>query len=370
MIDYNLKKKQMPDNMQTCFLHQLRYEQKGYMMNESRPIVGITIGDPVGIGPEITIFSLENESVYQWCRPIVIGDRNILERVTKSFHKNIVLNPVNDSVAGKFIPGTIDMISPTNLDTMRTKWGVPTRTTGSAMIAYIEKAVDMAIAGDISAFVTGPINKVAMKMAGSPFAGHTELLAQRTNTENYVMMMAGNRLRVVLVTIHLSLKNAITTLSIENIFKTIEITQRSLKSRFGLNSPRIAVAGLNPHAGEQGLFGSEEEEIIRPAIRQAQNKGWDVSGPFPSDTVFYQAVNGQFDTVVCMYHDQGLIPFKLIHFMDGVNTTIGLPVIRTSVDHGTAYEIAGTGRADPGSMIEAIRMAASHAKNVMIDRGH
>lgn len=334
-------------------------------MNEHKPIVGITMGDPVGVGPEILLMSLLDESVYKCCRPVVIGDLFLLDRVSKDLNLKVLFNPISVPASGKFFHGTIDLISLTDLNIKNVKWGQPNRITGCAMIEYINTAIDLAIERKIDAFVTGPINKLAMKMAESPFSGHTELLAQRTGTGKYVMMMAGNRLRVVLVTIHQSMKDAIASLSPEKIFNTIEITQLSLESRFGIQSPRIAVAGLNPHAGEQGLFGSEEQEIIIPAIRQARDRGWNISGPFPPDTVFYQAINGQFDTVVCMYHDQGLIPFKLIHFMDGVNTTLGLPVIRTSVDHGTAYDIAGTGKAGTGSMIEAIRMAAMHAGNVM-----
>ncbi|MFH2066014.1 MAG: 4-hydroxythreonine-4-phosphate dehydrogenase PdxA [Pseudomonadota bacterium] len=330
----------------------------------SKPIVGITMGDPVGIGPEIIVLSLKNESVYQWCRPVVIGDSNILDKVFGMLNQHIDMHIIHSPNEGNFRHGVIDLINMTNLNPKEVQWGVPNRDTGFAMIAYIEKAIDLAMSKDINAFVTGPINKLAMKMADSPFAGHTELLATRAHAKNYVMMMAGNRLRVVLVTIHHSLKEAISSLSTEKILNTIEITYQSLKSRFGIDSPRIAVAGLNPHAGEKGLFGSEEEEMIHPAVSRAQEKGWNVSGPFPPDTVFYQAVNGVFDCVVCMYHDQGLIPFKMVHFMDGVNTTLGLPFIRTSVDHGTAYEIAGTGKAEPGSMIEAIRMAASHAVNI------
>jgi 4-phospho-D-threonate 3-dehydrogenase / 4-phospho-D-erythronate 3-dehydrogenase len=360
-----LKKKQMPGNMLSPLISIIRYHQKGRIVNEYKPIVGITMGDPVGVGPEILLLSLQNESVYKWCRPVVIGDSNVLKRVSKALNGKAVFNPITVPEDGNFLYGTIDLISRTNLDTKDSQWGLPNRITGLAMIEYIKTAVDLAMERNIDAFVTGPINKVAMKMAGSPFSGHTELLAQRTNTDKYVMMMAGNRLRIVLVTIHQSMKDAIASLSVEKIFNTIEITHLSLESRFGIQFPRIAVAGLNPHAGEQGLFGSEEQEIIIPAIRQARSQGWNISGPFPPDTVFYQAINGQFDTVVCMYHDQGLIPFKLIHFMDGVNTTLGLPVIRTSVDHGTAYDIAGAGIAEPGSMIEAIRMAASHANNVM-----
>lgn len=330
-------------------------------MKDTRPIIGITMGDPVGIGPEIILLALEDPSLYRCCRPIVFGDIRILDAAGRCLNRPVILNRVKTPSSGQYTPGSVDVIDQTGLDPSKISWGNPSGLTGRAMITYIKSAVDMAITGEIAAVVTGPINKMAMKMAGSEFPGHTEYIAHRTKSDHFVMMMAGKKLRVSLVTIHLSLKEAAASLMTEKILKTIEITHLALKTRFGLKKPRIAVAGLNPHAGEQGLFGSEEQEIISPAVRKAVEKGMDVFGPFPPDTVFYHAYQGQYDTVVCMYHDQGLIPFKLLHFMDGVNTTLGLPVIRTSVDHGTAYDIAGTGKADCGSMTAAIRMAASQA---------
>jgi 4-hydroxythreonine-4-phosphate dehydrogenase len=338
-------------------------------MKDDTPLVGITMGDPTGIGPEITLMALQHESVYQMCRPVVFGDFNILDNLNRVFNLPFVLQQIEQPEQGRFRPGFINVVSLSDLNPETVHWGDPTPSTGRAMILYIEKAVESALAGHIHAMVTGPINKTAMKMAGSQFTGHTELLAHKTNSRDYVMMMAGNRLKVVLVTIHQSLMQAILSLSVENIKKTICITHSSLQTRFGISAPRIAVAGLNPHAGEQGLFGSEEQEIVLPAIEAAQKRGWNISGLFPPDTVFYQAANGRYDAVVCMYHDQGLIPFKLLHFTDGVNTTLGLPIIRTSVDHGTAYEIAGTGSADTGSMLEAIRMAASQAGNAQKGSG-
>ena len=202
-------------------------------------------------------------------------------------------------------------------------------------------------------------------MAGYTFPGHTELFASKTKCNDFVMMLAGKKLRVVLVTIHIPLKDVPSVLSIEKILKTIRITGKSLIKRFGFTNPRIAVAGLNPHAGEAGMFGNEEEKIIAPAIDIAKKEGFNVSGPHPPDTVFYHASKGHYHAVVCMYHDQGLIPFKMMHFTDGVNTTLGLPISRTSVDHGTAYDITGTGQADPGSLIEAIKLAATHSKHML-----
>ena len=251
----------------------------------------------------------------------------------------------------------------------------PDITTGTAMQEYILKGIKLALKNHIQALVTCPITKTALKLAGSQFPGHTEILAKMTNTKNYAMMLAGEKLKVVLVTIHIPLSNVSVSLTIKNIIQKIKLTHTSLKERFNIKSPRIAVAGLNPHAGEASMFGNEEDKIITPAVKLANQEGLMVDGPLPPDTVFYQAVyggstmngndqqRGKYDAVICMYHDQGLIPFKLIHFKDGVNTTLGLPIIRTSVDHGTAYDIAWKAIADPLSLIQAIKMAILQASN-------
>ena len=327
-------------------------------MNDNRPIVGITMGDPVGIGPELICLALNHRHVYDVARPLVIGDVQVLEKAKLITKSSSLIATVNSPGAASYKPGCIEVLNRSHIEPETLIWGQPTEGTGKAMEHYIIVAIDMALNGDIGAIVTCPINKTALKLAGSRFHGHTELLARRTGTTKYAMMMAGDRLRVVLVTIHISLKQVSQSLTIENIMSTIETTDDSLKERFGLERPKIAVAGLNPHAGESGMFGDEEVRLIEPAVSLSKKNGIDVSGPYPPDTVFLNAMNGQFDAVVCMYHDQGLIPFKMIHFSDGVNTTLGLPIIRTSVDHGTAYDIAGKGVADPGSLIQAIKMAA------------
>ena len=331
-------------------------------MNDNRPIVGITMGDPVGIGPELICLALNHPEVYDIARPLVIGDVQVLEHarvITRSPH---LFATVNAPGAGAYKPGCIDVLNVSNINPSAISWGKPTEKTGKAMENYIITAVDMALNGDIAAIATCPINKTAMKMAKSKYHGHTELLADRSGTKKYAMMMAGNRLRIVLVTIHIPLKAVPTSLSVKNVQSTIEITDDSLRERFGIKRPKIAVAGLNPHSGEAGMFGDEESRIIEPAVTRSKAKDIDVSGPYPPDTLFYKALDGSWDAVVCMYHDQGLIPFKMIHFSDGVNTTLGLPIIRTSVDHGTAYDIAGKGIADPGSLIEAIKLAANQAR--------
>ena len=237
------------------------------------------------------------------------------------------------------------------------------------MVNYIIKAVEMARHRELAAMVTCPVNKALMRKAGHIFEGHTQLIAHLTNTEDYVMMLAGDKLRVALVTIHCALEKVPSTLDHDRIYKTIIITSQALQLDFGLKTPRLAVAALNPHAGESGLFGSEEDEIIRPAIETARAEGFLVEGPLPADTLFYRAAAGQFDAVVAMYHDQGLIPLKLLHFSDAVNITLGLPIVRTSVDHGTAYDIAGKGAADPSSLKAAIRMAVRMARNRAMGKG-
>ena len=327
-------------------------------MKKNRPVIGITAGDPAGIGPEIILSALNDARLYHICKPLVVGDIGVFAAAKKCIGSAINLKPVFRPSEGSYNPGNIDILSLSGLAFDETSWGNPTVQTGKAMIEYVIAATDMAISGEIAAVVTCPINKKAMNMAGFHYNGHTELIAERTGTKDFVMMLAGNRLRVSLVTIHMPLSGVPGSISTENILKTIRITGKGLYERFGIDSPLIAVAGLNPHAGESGIFGNEEERIIKPALEISAKEGYNVSGPYPPDTIFYNALKGNYDAVVCMYHDQGLIPFKIIHFTDGVNTTLGIPIIRTSVDHGTAYDIAGKGKADPGSLIAAIKMAA------------
>ena len=333
------------------------------------PVVGITMGDPVGIGPELICQALMDSDIYEFCRPLVIGDTGILEAASQILGAKLAITVIEDPTAGTYKPGRINVLTLSRLDAAAVEWGHPTAATGRAMIDYITTGIDQALSGQIAALVTGPINKTAMKMAKSRFHGHTELLAARTGTARYAMMMAGSRLRIVLVTIHVPLRQVAQDLNPDRVFETIQITDDALKERFGIANPRIAVAGLNPHAGEGDMFGDEESSCIIPAVSRAVDEKIHAEGPFPPDTLFYQAVDGPYDAVVCMYHDQGLIPFKMIHFSDGVNTTLGLPIIRTSVDHGTAYDIAGKGIADPGSLKAAMRLAAEQAINRQAVRG-
>ncbi|MBU0973497.1 MAG: 4-hydroxythreonine-4-phosphate dehydrogenase PdxA [Proteobacteria bacterium] len=330
---------------------------------QKRPVIGISMGDPAGVGPEIIVKALGNPQIHAVCNPIVIGDTAILKRALKLLSNPLSLLSIAGPADHSEDPKTICVIEGSRLSETAANLSVPTAETGTAMQEYILTGVDLAQNNTIDGLVTCPITKTGLKIAGSRFHGHTELIADKTGTREFAMMLAGNRLKVVLVTIHIPLCQVAESLTIEKITQTIRLTRDALVHRFGISSPKLAVAGLNPHAGENAMFGNEEEKIIAPAVALAREQGFPVKGPLPPDTVFFQAVNGNYDAVICMYHDQGLIPFKLIHFKDGVNTTLGLPIIRTSVDHGTAYDIAWKGLADPTSLMEAIYMAAFQAKN-------
>ena len=300
----------------------------------------------MGIGPEIVFRALAEASVYEACRPLVLGDEAVMNSTKAWLKSDLELGPLDAPEAGVYRVGRIDTVGLTGLKAEQLAFGHPTKETGRAMVDYILYGIDRAMDRTIHGLVTCPINKLAMHMAGIEFDGHTEILAHRTQTGAYVMMLAGSRLRVALVTIHVPLAEVPGNLTIEGISRTVRITAQALKNDFGIGEPRIAVAGLNPHAGEQGLFGDEEIRTISPAVKKARDEGIHVTGPFPADTVFHFAAKGRWDAVVCMYHDQGLIPFKMAHFSDGVNVTLGLPIVRTSVDHGTAYDIAGKGQAE------------------------
>jgi len=337
------------------------------MPSNSNKLIGITMGCPVGIGPEVILKFLQQNLDGLGFMPIVFGFPAVFKRAAAELGLDLELiswSP-GSPVLAPHRPGRVYICQPASitLDDTRLTWGKPTSETGAAMAACISACFQLVKSGDLAAMVTAPISKHALKLAGYSYPGHTEMLAQLSGSNEFAMMMAGARLRVTLVTIHVGLAEVAGLISSSKIVKLINITGDSLKGDFGIKIPRIAVAAINPHAGEGGMFGHEEEDIILPAIKSAKAQGWDVEGPFPPDTVFNKAYAGEFDTVICMYHDQGLIPFKLLHFEDGVNVTIGLPIIRTSVDHGTAYDIAGKGLANPLSMQAAFETAAEIANN-------
>lgn len=327
------------------------------MDRHERPIA-ITMGDPAGIGPEIVLKTFADAS---FSHPaIVVGDPSILTRDREKLGLEIAINPVDAPAQAKLIPGCLDVLVASDLPIDLPQGQVDARA-GAAAYRYVERAVGLALDGSIGAVVTAPIHKEALKAAGIGYPGHTEILAALTETDDYAMMLCNRELRVILVTIHLALREAIESLTSERELKTIRLADRAVRD-FGIDRPRVAVSGLNPHAGENGLFGHEDAEIIAPAISQARSEGIDASGPWPGDAVFRQAREGRFDIVVAQYHDQGLIPVKYLGIEEGVNITVGLPFIRVSVDHGTAFDIAGTGAADHTSLKVAIEQAAMMAR--------
>ncbi|RIK34162.1 MAG: 4-hydroxythreonine-4-phosphate dehydrogenase PdxA [Chloroflexi bacterium] len=333
------------------------------MMNSSiRPLLAITLGDPAGIGPEIVVKALRHGKVYEQCRPLVIGDRRILARAASWLGVAAqAYEAVQTPATGSYTPGTITLLDLGNADPAEIQPGQVSAAAGRAAVAYVLTACDLALARKVDAVVTAPLNKEAMNLAGFHYAGHTELLAERTGAEKVSMLLTGPKLRVVHVSTHVSLEEAIRRVTTARVAEVIDLAQRSCQA-LGVAHPRIAVAGLNPHASEGGLFGDQEAREIVPAIEQARGRGLDVSGPLPPDTVFLRAVKGEYDIVVAMYHDQGHIPMKLLAFDSGVNVSIGLPIIRTSVDHGTAFDIAGAGQAREESMLAAIDVAVQMAK--------
>jgi 4-hydroxythreonine-4-phosphate dehydrogenase len=322
----------------------------------------ITMGDPAGIGPEIIIQAVAEGAFADLQHPVlVVGDAAVLERAAGVCGQRGTWQAQPGSgpaarildLAGHALP----LVEGSRLDIQQQAYGQPQAETGAAMAAYITWACDRCLAGEAAGMVTAPINKQALHLAGIDSPGHTELLAARCGVDNVVMMLAGKRLKVCLVTTHCALREVPQRLNRDIILATLRITADSLQRQFNLPAPRLAVLALNPHAGEGGLFGDEERQHILPAITTARTEGIDAVGPLSADSVFHFALGGEYDAVVCMYHDQGLIPLKLLHFSDAVNVTLGLPIVRTSVDHGTAYDLAGTGRANPASLIAAVRMA-------------
>ena len=322
----------------------------------SRPIIAITMGDPAGVGPEIIMKSLAHSDLFERCRPLVIGDVGRLRQAGKIAGINLLINAVATPADGKYKPGTVDVIDipvvPSDLP-----FGKLSAAGGEAAYRFIERAAKLAMDRQVGAICTAPLNKEALHMAGHIFPGHTEMLAHLTGTKEVSMLLVAPKLRVIHVTTHTGLIDAIAKINPGLVERTIERAVDTLV-KAGIENPRIGVCAINPHAGEHGLFGhGEEEEKIEPAIRKCLERGWNVEGPLPADTLFFRASRGDFDCVVAMYHDQGHGPIKVLGIEAGVNITIGLPVVRTSVDHGTAFDIAGTGKADERSLLEALRQA-------------
>jgi 4-hydroxythreonine-4-phosphate dehydrogenase len=326
------------------------------------PIIAITMGDATGVGPEVIMKSLAHAELYEVCRPLVIGDAQRLKQAGQIVGSKLEIRSLNPDTLddATYRPGTVDCVDlkliPQNLP-----WGKISAVAGDAAFRYIELASKLAVEKKVAAICTAPLNKEALHAGGHKYPGHTELLAALTGTKEVSMMLTTPKMRVLHVTTHIGLLDAITRIEPGLVERTIVRGHEAL-TKAGTTNPRIGVCGINPHAGENGLFGYREEETkIQPAIEACRKKGWNIEGPLPADTLFYRAQRGDFDLVIAMYHDQGHGPVKVLGLESGVNITIGLPVVRTSVDHGTAFDIAGTGKADERSMLEALRQAVQLA---------
>jgi len=322
----------------------------------ARPLLAITMGDPAGIGPEVVLKAFSHQDVYRRARPLVIGDRRILERAASELGHAIDIDVVAAPIDGAYVPSRITLLDLHNAPPQSCPVGKETAAAGAAAVEYVFRACDLAMAGEVDAIVTAPLNKAAINLAGYSYAGHTELLTERTGAQKVSMLLIGPDLRIVHVSTHVALSEAIERVTPQRVEEVIQIAHDACRA-LGIDHPRIAVAGLNPHASEGGLFGDQEAQRIVPAIDAARARGLDVSDPQPPDTVFLRATKGHYDIVVAQYHDQGHIPMKLLAFDSGVNVSYGLPVIRTSVDHGTAFDIAGQGIASESSMLAAIDVA-------------
>ena len=334
-----------------------------------KPILAITMGDPAGIGPEIIVKALQLPKVWRVCRPLIIGSQSILTHTIQSLKAALAVAVVEglDESMGKqaFRLGRLPLFDPISKTTRSIRLGRVSANAGEMAVRCIQSAVHLAQAGRVAGIVTAPINKEAMHLAGHSYPGHTEMLADLTKAKESGMMIMGGRLKIVFVTTHLALRDVAKTITVAKTLKAIRLTHFGLKQLFRVKKPRIAVAGLNPHAGESGLFGDEELRLILPAIKRAKAQGITCTGPYSADTMFAKALTGAFDGIVALYHDQGLIPLKTTAFGHCVNITLGLPILRTSVDHGTAFDIAGKMKADPTSLVDAIVMAAKLAPNFL-----
>jgi 4-hydroxythreonine-4-phosphate dehydrogenase len=337
-----------------------------------KPIIGITMGDPASIGPEIAIKALLNKYLYDSCKPLLVGDTAVFEAIISRLNLNATINVIKSVSEARFKFGVIDVFDLQNIEMSQFNFGEISAMAGEAAFQSVKKVIELALAGEIDATVTGPINKKSITEAGHHYAGHTEIYAELTGTRKYAMLLVEDNLKVIHVSTHVSLRQACDLVKKDRILEVVDLLHNGLIS-LGETNLKIGIAGLNPHAGDSGLFGTEEELEILPAVEEARRRGFDVEGPIPPDTMFAKAATGAYGGVVAMYHDQGHIPFKLSGFqwdqvkqqmasVKGVNITMGLPIIRTSVDHGTAFEIAGKGVASADAMVLAIESAIQLSK--------
>ena len=333
---------------------------------DALPYLGITMGDPAGIGPEVILKALDHPKIWKVCRPIVIGSHRIMEQTTTALDISMNIKQIeasaHDEKPNIFRRGILPLLDPIGTSLPRFRKGQASAVSGEASVLCIQKAVQLAQVGCLQGIVTAPINKKAIHLAGYSYPGHTEMLAALSRSKRSGMMIFGGPLKIMFVTTHVAIRDLPKIITTKTVLRAIRLADTGLRQLFQQKRPYIGVAGLNPHAGEEGLFGEEEQLAITPAIKQAKASGIRCSGPHPADTLFGKAAQGEFDGVVAMYHDQGLVALKTVAFGHCVNVTVGLPFIRTSVDHGTAYDIVGKKKADPTSLIEAITLAARLAK--------
>ena len=337
-----------------------------------KPILAITMGDPAGIGPEIVVRALSHKETYEKCRPIVTGDAAVMEEAVKLLGFDFKINAVDKVSDAKFEYGTIDVFDLHCVDMSTFKFGEVQPQCGNAAFVSIKKAIELAMANEVDGTVTAPLNKEALNLAGHHYDGHTELYATFTNTKKYAMMLADENIRVIHVSTHVPLRKACDLVKKTRIIEVTELISDACK-QFGIENPHIGIAGLNPHSSENGMFGFEEAEEIIPAIEELKSRGFNVDGPVPPDSIFAKAKCGKYDGCVAMYHDQGHITLKVCAFnwnketgkmesANGVNITLGLPIIRVSVDHGTAFDVAGKGLASDDAMVLSIDYATRMAK--------
>ncbi|AOQ22741.1 D-erythronate 4-phosphate dehydrogenase [Moorella thermoacetica] len=327
---------------------------------KSRPIIAVTMGDPAGIGPEIVIKALLDEEIYTIAQPLIIGSINILKKTAEIVGMEVTINKVSTPYEAVFKKGVLNVIEPVEDPCESIQFGVIQAKAGILAYEYIKKAIELGMNKQVNAVATAPINKEALKAAGVNFIGHTEIFAALTNSEYALTMFAVRNLRVFFVSRHLSLRDACNFVTKKTVLKFLVNINKELM-RLGIKNPRIAVAALNPHAGDGGLFGREEIEHLHPAIQAAKEMGINAVGPVPADSIFYLGLLGNYDAILSLYHDQGHIACKTLDFERSITITLGLPFIRSSVDHGTAFDIAGKGIASPISMKEAIRLAAEYS---------
>ena len=319
------------------------------------PLLGVTVGDPAGIGPEVCLKAARDPRA-SGARLLAIGSLQALQAACAIVQDPPALHAVSSPTKARFEPGVLDVLAvPSD---QHVQIGVLSAAAGQIAVEGVQKAVELAVSGEIDGIVTAPLNKEAIALAGHPYPGHTEILADLTGTRDFAMMLTAHKLRVVHVTTHIGIREVLQRVTTERVLTTIRLAHRALLD-MGLVDPSVGVAGLNPHAGERGLFGNEESLVIAPAIERARAEGIDATGPWPADTLFGRAVHGDFDVAIAMFHDQGHIAVKVLGFEAGVNATIGLPIVRTSVDHGTAFDIAGNGTAGHDSLVEAILVGAA-----------